>query len=125
MVARCSATNASGDACGAQAWRDGLCAWHHPDRAAEMAEARRRGGRAKGNKARAKREMIDAALSPKELQGVIAVTLKAVLAERKSPAIGSAIASLARAAVAVREATDLEDRLDALEAAAGIGERRA
>jgi hypothetical protein len=124
MVARCTATATSGQPCGAHAWRDGLCPWHHPARAEEMAEACRKGGRARSNKARARKAMIDAALSPGELQGVIAVTLKAVLAGTKAPAIGSAVAALSRAAVAVREATEWEERLTRLEAAAGLGERR-
>ena len=65
-----------------------------------------------------------AALTPAELQGVLAVTLKAVLAKQKSPAIGNAVATLGRAIVAVREATKLEERLAALERAAGVGDGR-
>jgi hypothetical protein len=89
-----------------------------------MAEARRRGGAARSTKARARKEMVDAALSPPELAGLIGMTIRAVLAGKKPPAVGSAIANLARAAVAVREATETDERLAALEEAANLGDRR-
>ena len=57
MVERCKATNANGSPCGAQAQGNGLCRWHDPVRAAEMVEARRKGGQAKSNKVRAKKAM--------------------------------------------------------------------
>ena len=125
MDGRCTATNKDGRPCSAQAWKGALCRWHHPDLEAERAEGRRRGGANKSNRARARREMADAALSPAELQGYVAVALRGVLAGRYTPGQGSAVAALARAAVSVREATELEERLAALEAAAGIERRMA
>jgi hypothetical protein len=117
MVERCKATNASGAPCGAQARRDGWCAWHDPARRAEMAEARRRGGQARSNKARARKQLTSAAMSPAELQGVIGLTITQVLAGTKPPGVGQAVAALARAAMHVREASEVEARLEALEAA--------
>jgi hypothetical protein len=113
-------------AMGAQARRDGWCAWHDPGRRAEMAEARRRGGQARSNKARARKQLVGAAMSPAELEGVIGLTIAQVLAGTKPPSVGSAVAALARAAIAVREATEIEERLAALEAASeACGQRRA
>jgi len=64
--------------------------------------------------------MVDAALTPSELEGFVAVALRSVLDGQISPGVANAVASLARAAVAVREETALEARLAELEAAAGI-----
>jgi hypothetical protein len=124
MVRRCAGRNAAGEPCEAQPIRaDGYCYWHSPALADERDRKRREGGRNSSNRARAAKALPAAALTPAELQGVLAVTLKAVLAEQKSPAIGNAIANLGRAIVAVREATEVEDRLAALEAAAGVAGR--
>src|SRR5215204_6589169 len=120
MVERCSATNANGSPCGAQAQHNGLCRWHDPIRVAEMAEARRKGGQAKSNKARARKAMADGVLTPAELEGLIGITINAVFNGAKEPAIANAIANLARAAVAVREAVAVDERLAALEETAGI-----
>ena len=115
MVERCTTTNADGKPCGAQSWRDGLCAWHHPARAAEMAEARRKGGAAKSNKMRAKKAMVNGTLSPAELEGLLGITMSAVFNGAKEPAVANAIANLARAAVAVRDAVAVDERLADLE----------
>lgn len=115
MVERCSATNANGSPCGAQAQRDGFCAWHDPARAAEMAEARRKGGQAKSNANRARKAMVSGTLTPAELEGLLGITMNAVLHGKKEPAIGNAIANLARAAIAVREAATVDERLAEIE----------
>ncbi len=115
MVEKCTATNASGEPCGAQAWRDSLCAWHHPDRAAEMTQARRKGGQAKSSKARARKAMADGALSPAELEGLLGITISAVFNGAKEPAVANAVANLVRAAVAVREAVAVDERISELE----------
>ncbi len=115
MVEKCSATNANGSACGSQAQGNGLCRWHDPVRAAEMVEARRKGGQAKSNKVRARKAMVDGALSPAELEGLLGITMSAVLNGHKEPAIGNAIANLARAAVAVRDAVAVDERISELE----------
>ena len=124
MDERCTAANKTGAPCSARAWKDGRCQWHHPSRQAALAEGRRRGGRAKSNRTRARRELEAAVMGPAELEGVLAVTIRNVVTGRLSPGVGSAVASLARAAVAVREAVELEERLRTLEAAAGLDQRR-
>ena len=52
------------------------------------------------------------------------MALRAVLAGKIEPGVGNAVANLARAAVAVREATELEARLAELEARAGVDHSR-
>jgi len=68
--------------------------------------------------------MVDAALTPREIEGYISMALRAVLAGKIEPGVGNAVANLARAAVAVREATELEARLAELELRAGIDHSR-
>jgi len=115
MVERCKATNANGSPCGAQAQGNGLCRWHDPVRAAEMVEARRKGGQAKSNANRARKAMVDGTLSPAELEGLLGITMSAVFNGAKEPAVANAIANLARAAVAVRDAVAVDERLAELE----------
>jgi hypothetical protein len=126
VAGRCLATARSGKRCAALAVDGQHCPWHSaaPEWIARRQGWAAEGGRRRSNRQRANRELVDAALSPAELQGLIAITLRAVLAEKKSPAIGSAIAALVRAAVAVREATQTEERLVALEEAIGLEQRR-
>jgi hypothetical protein len=62
-------------------------------------------------------------MTPAELEGVIGLTISQVLSGAKSPGIGNAVASLARASIAIREATELEQRVTELEQALGVKER--
>ena len=58
MVRRCAAKTVSGSPCSATPVRpSGYCYWHDPDLAAERDEARRRGGRARSNQARARKQL--------------------------------------------------------------------
>lgn len=117
-VRRCSSANAEGGPCGAMAWRDGLCRWHHPDLAAERAAWREKGGRESSNAARAKkarRDEVPTDLADVELMlreacaGVVAGTL----ATRQA----LALAALARAIGAIRESVGIEQRIAAIEEA--------
>jgi len=92
---------------------------HDPERAAALSDARKRGGQGKANRARAKKHMIDAALTPAEFQGLIGAVARAVVNETKSPGIAQAIAALARASVAVADASAVHERLHWLEEQAG------
>lgn len=120
---RCQAVAKSGKPCGATVVADGMCAWHAPSWADRRRQWSATGGRKRANRERAKKQVPEA-LTPAELQGYIAVTLKGTLSGRISLGIANAVASLTRAAVAVREATEVEERLAALEEAAGLGQRR-
>ena len=123
MPSQCTGRNKSGAPCSAQAWKDGLCRWHHPELEAKRAEERRKGGAARSNQSRARRRMAAEAMTPNEIQGFIAVAMRGVMVGSITPGIANAVASLARAAVSVREASELEERLQALERSAGISEK--
>jgi len=117
MDTKCSAANKDGSPCNARPWREGLCRWHHPDSQATIAAGRRKGGRAKSNKARAKKAIPDA-MTTDELAGWLGVAFRKVLTGGMEPGVATAAATVARAVIAVSEAAALqrlEDRIDELE----------
>jgi len=122
---RCQATAASGKPCSASP-RPGrpFCLWHDPEAGEARRELSRKGGKGRSNRARAAKHLPGEVLTPATLQGLLGKTLRDVIAGRVEPGVANAAANLGRAIVAVREATEVEERLSALEAAAGIGERR-
>jgi len=83
----------------------------------------RRGGQARSNKARAKKSLPDA-LTPAALQSVLSAALTAVLKGTIEPGQATACANLARAITDIRRATELEQRLIALEEAASAATGR-
>lgn len=95
-----------------------FCLWHDPEAGEARRELSRKGGKGRSNAARA-RKAYPAALTVGEVQGYLAATLKGVMLGRFTPGQGNAVAALARAIVTVREATELEERIEELERAAG------
>jgi len=59
--------------------------------------------------------VVDGTLSPAELEGLLGITMSAVFNGAKEPAVANAIANLTRAAVAVRDAIEVDERLAELE----------
>jgi hypothetical protein len=88
--------------------------------AAERDAGRRKGGVERSNQSRARKQYANGALAPIEVQGLIGLTLRAVMAGQMTPGQGTAVAALARAAMSVREASETEERLAELEIRAGI-----
>ena len=114
MDSRCTATTKDGAPCGAQAWQEALCRWHHPALAAERATWRSKGGAGRSTANRAHKRL------PKSLgdvQGTLLRALAAVEAGELEPARANAMGALARAIVTVTEYATLEERIAALEAA--------
>jgi hypothetical protein len=113
---RCRDKNGEGEPCGALAWRDGLCRWHHPDLAAERAAWREKGGRASSNVARARKALRDEAPGDlTEVEAMLREAMPGVLAGTVAARQALALAALARAVAALREPMNLEQRLDAIE----------
>jgi len=121
---RCTATTKTGAACSASHYRDGWCRWHHPDLEAERQAARVAGGKAKSTTARAKKRVLREARDLRDVDAQLCIALDDVLAGRIEANVATAAASLARAIATVRQAGDLEARLEALEAAAGLAKER-
>ncbi len=118
MDRECKGANTAGAPCDAKLVRpSGWCYWHDPALEAERTAGRRQGGRQRANTARAKKAMKGAG----EVTPVLWQALNDLAAGTLEPARGQAMASVARALLAVHETTTLEDRLAALEAAANLG----
>jgi len=83
----------------------------------------RKGGRAKSNTARAKRQYTTGSLDSDQILGLVGTTIVGVLAGRISPGVANAVASLARTSIAIGEAIETEARLAELERRAGIDKR--
>ncbi len=116
MQDQCKATTKSGGPCGARALPESeWCFVHDPRRIIDIAEARRKGGAARSNRAKARRELEGAAMTPGEIAGVVAVAIRGVLSGKQSPGVGSAIAALSRAALEAGKASDLEERMAEIE----------
>jgi len=124
MDVRCSSSTKEGNPCRGRAWRDELCLSHHPAQAQNLAEARRRGGEEKSNRKRARKSAIALAMTPAELGGVLSDVLRRTIAGELEPGVATAAASLSRAMLTVKEATETEERLNSLEEAiSGLGAR--
>ena len=105
---RCQATTKSGKPCSATVVADGMCAWHAPSWADRRRQWSAEGGRRRSNAARAKKELPASVLSNDQLRGVLGLTIAKVLNGAVEPGVGSSVASLARAYVAVTEAGAVE-----------------
>jgi len=122
----CTATTADGRPCGSPALRgEPFCHMHHPDHAAEVAEARRLGG------LRHRKEATLTAVyelgDPGSIEGVtrlLHIAALETLALENSVARNRTLVTVASASVRVIEAADLAARIAALESALGLDRER-
>jgi hypothetical protein len=122
----CTATTAQGKPCGSPALRDErFCNMHHPDHAAEVAEARRLGG------VRHRKEATLSAFydlgDPGSIEGAIRllhIAALETLALDNSVARNRTLVAVASASVRVIEAAELAARIAALESALGLERER-
>ncbi len=122
MTNQCQGTNRTGEPCSAHVY-DGAewCRWHDPARADDRAEWSRKGGHARSNRARARRQLADAVMSISDLDAFLCASLVKVADGHMEPNVGTAVASIAKAVLTIRTASDLERRLEALERQVGVG----
>jgi len=93
------------------------CIWHDPGAEEQRREMSRRGGEARSNQARARKE-LGATLTSDDLLATLSRAIKRVEKGELEAGPANAIASLARAMNVIREATEVERRLEVLEHAA-------
>ncbi len=125
MASQCQGTNRTGEPCSAhvddgQTW----CRWHDPDRAEDRAAWSRKGGQARSNKQRARKQLAAAVLSIDDLDAFLCSALVKVAGGRIDPGVGTAMATIAKTITTIRSTADFEKRLEDLERAAGIGSVR-
>jgi hypothetical protein len=122
----CTATTSDGQPCGSPALRgEPFCNMHHPDHAAEVAEARRLGG------LRRRKEATLASVydlgDPGTIEGaarLLHIAAIETLALENSVARNRTLVAAATASVKVIEVTDLAARIAALESAARLDRDR-
>ncbi len=121
MQTHCKATTKSGAPCAAQPIRpSGYCWVHDPQCAEQQAAWRRKGGQSRSNRRRALAKLPDELMGLRDVQAMLCLTLRAVIAGRLEPGVGNAAASIARAIAALAQAGDIEERVAELERAAGL-----
>jgi hypothetical protein len=108
-------TNRDDFPCSATPGPSGWCRWHDPALADERARWRREGGQARSNKARARKALPSAAMTPSELQAFLIVVMRGVLAGRVDKGVGNCIGNLSRSIAALYPVADFADRLAAIE----------
>jgi len=102
------------------------CVFHSADAAQRKAWAAQ-GGTNSAAKVRAKAALPAAAMGADEVGGWLAICFRRLIAERMDPTLGNAISGMAKAMLAVQAASEIEERLAALERAVeaqGLASRR-
>ena len=121
MASQCQGTSRTGEPCSAHVYEGQTwCRWHDPNRAEERAEWSRKGGEARSNKQRARKQLAAAVLSIDDLDAFLCLALQRVGTGAMEPNVGSAMASIAKTITTIRSTADFEKRLEDLERAAGI-----
>jgi hypothetical protein len=124
MTTKCLAIAKSGRRCQTAVIAGSHYCWMH---APEMAEARREAGRRGGfnraNAVRAKASLPDA-LTDAEVLAWLGVIFRRLIDGEVEPAIATGAATVAKAMIAVRQSSELAQRIAELERAAGISTER-
>ncbi len=119
---QCTAPTQAGPRCRADALPgEDLCFTHSPRVKAERADARRRGGQAKSNAARAAKmwAAVGREIPDSDLPALLKAAMLDVRAGKIEPAVATALATLAKAAVQLHADIELEHRIEVLERDAG------
>ena len=119
MPRTCSFVKTSGKSCGAAPLKDGhFCFWHEPDKAEDVADARRLGGlRRKREKTVALAYDVDGLRDVDQVRRVLEIALVDTLSLDNSVPRNRTLISLAQTGLKAMETGELEERLAALEAA--------
>jgi len=117
---KCLGTNRDNGPCSAtpRPGRD-YCQWHAPDLAADRARWQAEGGRAKSNANRARKQVLAAGLELDDIHRILCKVLLDVVTLQTEPGVGTAAATIARSIATIRQASDLEARIVALEERTG------
>jgi hypothetical protein len=114
-AAQCAAITRGGSRCASAVLAGSRYCWTHDPAAADRRrEASKKGGKARANAERA-RKQIPAAMDAETLAGWLSLLFTNVVAGRIEPRVGTAAASIARTLHEVKHATELEERIAALE----------
>jgi hypothetical protein len=115
MQATCSALTKSGAPCRAPALASGWCVSHDPNRVVEIAEYRRRGGQAKSNRARARRQLPIEPMGNDELRAWITVAFAKAMKGQMAPALLNALSNAAKTMAELQRESTIEERMSEIE----------
>ena len=122
---QCTAVKRNGEPCQGRALPgETLCFAHSPTTRDQHRRVSRKGGHNRGTQARAARQWaaIGRAIAPDDLPAMLRAAMIAVWDGDLEPAQASALAALAKASVSITAEIELEARIAALEAAAGMAD---
>jgi hypothetical protein len=118
---QCAATKRDGSQCrGTSLPGKAHCFAHDPDLANARRQWTRDAGKAKSNKARMRKQLGDEVLSLGEIDSLLCVALKGVLAGKIEPGVATTAATVAKSISQLRMAADIEKRLEEVEKQAGL-----
>lgn len=123
MVGKCSSITKAGKPCkGKPLPGRPYCMTHDPEQAERRLEGNRKGGEARANARRAAKQWaaIGEQMDPENLPAILRACMLSVRAGTLEPSQASAIANLAKTSVSITNELELEERIKALEEAAGI-----
>jgi hypothetical protein len=97
---------------------------HDPEHADQRAEGQRKGGEARANARRAAKQWtaIGEQLTPADLPAILRACMFSVKSGTLEPSQAQAIGGLAKTSVSITSEIELEARIAALEAAAGVNQ---
>jgi hypothetical protein len=127
VVKRCTSIRADGTPCRANALPDSAyCFSHDPAVRERRIEGNRRGGHARSTARRAARHWaaVGHEIADGDLPALLKATILDVRTGKIEPSVATAIATLAKTAVAITVDIDLEQRIAALEQDAGLSPSR-
>lgn len=123
MVGRCPSLTTEGKPCkGTPLPGRPYCLAHDPEAADRRAEGNRKGGEARANARRAAKQWaaIGEQIDAEHLPAILRACMLSVKAGTLEPARATAIAGLAKASISITNELTLEERIRALEEAAGV-----
>ncbi len=125
MHAKCNAFTKAGRPCkGRLLPGRPYCMSHDPEHADQRAEGQRKGGEARANARRAAKvwTTLGEQMTAEQLPAILRACMFSVKSGAMEPAQATAIANLAKTSVAITNEIELEARIAALEAAAGVSQ---
>ena len=125
MGIQCIGTRKDGSPCKGTplAGRD-VCFVHAPELIERRREGSAKGGANRSSRARARKQLTDSVMTISDIDGLLCKSLIQVSEGKLEPGPANAMAGLAKAITGIRQAGELERRLEELEQAAGIGTMR-
>lgn len=116
MVDRCAGKTKEGKACSAKP-RPGSqwCPWHDPALSVSRSQWSAKGGTNRSNRVRARKDLPADPMTMEQVGAYLGVVFLGVISRRIEPSIANAAANVAKTMSVIQTATEIEERLAAVE----------